>query len=1415
MAHEDDLDDIFGEDDNNSENFTSGHSKDHNSADEAKESILSSTDDSDEKAFIEQFFDDLEKEQKDLEDQVKSEGKNAGEALKDSTISGKPSENQDGDHPESSDGSTEGNRTDNPFKEDVIPDEEEAQEDEAPDDEDETSLIDEKGEEEPEQFNFGDPSAMHTMPGREKPKNADNEDGENPRGGKKNKPEENGKNKEPEKNKENQAEDPIEDEDPDFGDETSAKDLEENTPDKNKGKPLSPFAAPQSKKSGKNPKKNEDKKDSPFAGVLGLPASGKDAGNNKGLGKASPFAAGLGAGSALGNPFAGDVLPGKGGKKGSPSNSVSGSNEMPGKDGKNPSGAKNSSGEKAGSPKNNTGDIPQKKGNTGENPQAINSPDFENAGLQNPKGYNPGNNSGGGETSNSESNSKNTNNDPRGNKRQKGNNKPGSNSKNNPSAPKMGAPKGKTGKALAVVAALCAIFVFGVMGIVGMTANSVVQTTTMEEESAEPANCSNEAGTEEGAASDGDVGSVNGVAVPATGKITSGFGGGPRPGIGDIHKGYDIANAIGTNIYAAHSGTVIAAGPATGYGLWIRIQSKDDPSIVTEYGHQIENLVKVGDEVTVGQHIAEMGSNGFSSGSHLHFQINKEGGTQIHPGKWFKDNGIEGIGMYTGPENPGEQIYAGTNKPGVQEGNSVEGVSGGGGGSKGKSGKSGRSKGSSKGGSKGDVFLIGDSLSVRAENKLKEKIPGIKIDAKVSRQFAAGLSILESSNTKADTVVMALGTNGTFNQSDIDRAKRAANGGRLILMTVGGPKVPSVSTVNPLVKKNRGKVGIADWEAAVKRNPNYISSDGVHQTPSGTEAFAEVIADAVGSGGGSSGGSSGKSSGGKGKTRKSKLKASDIPGGTEEGLREYEKLKGVYGPGLPGPADWYRLAIAESGDNPKSPPVMAVNTQAAGLYAMYQDDNVPPHSWNNYAEAAGVPKVKSTADIPKMSRQEQTKVALEVWKKVGWAYWGVVYGTPEQKERGIVAHANHGENDKAFDVNTTEALGPSNDMRVDDSYGADEEGEGDGKCRCTAGDSSKDDVTEGGGETNAINPGENMDKYAKMAIGIAKGEFKMTDDETIALLMAIATESSFSNLGSMKPGLEESMRYTNEGHGADHQSVGILQQQYQIWDNYSSLKDLMNPAWQMGSFIRVFQGTDKSLPKHMRIQKTQRSAFADGSNYLEQEGLAKKLFNKHKNAKASEKDKKTARENWKKRGGSSGGGSSSGDSDSGSDSGSSDSGDDSESDYSDGECTSSGSDDDFESNAGSIAKRAVEYAMKQVGKQYVWGATGPDTFDCSGLVLWSYTKAGIEEAGMTPPRVAAAQGKTGKRVKEEDLVAGDLIFNGENASHVMMYAGDGKVVHAADSNTGIVETTLDKVKTWNSTLHYQRWVDGDDKALKN
>ncbi|MEU4652414.1 NlpC/P60 family protein [Streptomyces sp. NPDC023723] len=87
--------------------------------------------------------------------------------------------------------------------------------------------------------------------------------------------------------------------------------------------------------------------------------------------------------------------------------------------------------------------------------------------------------------------------------------------------------------------------------------------------------------------------------------------------------------------------------------------------------------------------------------------------------------------------------------------------------------------------------------------------------------------------------------------------------------------------------------------------------------------------------------------------------------------------------------------------------------------------------------------------------------------------------------------------------------------------------------------------------------------------------------------------------------------------------------------------------------------------------------------------------------------------------------------------------------------------------------KAVKYATAQIGKPYVWGAEGPKAFDCSGLTSRAWAAAGL---GI--PRTSQEQWRQLKRVSTEDMRPGDLIIYFDDASHVGMYVGDGKVVHA-------------------------------------
>ncbi|MFC5728377.1 MULTISPECIES: C40 family peptidase [Nocardioides] len=93
---------------------------------------------------------------------------------------------------------------------------------------------------------------------------------------------------------------------------------------------------------------------------------------------------------------------------------------------------------------------------------------------------------------------------------------------------------------------------------------------------------------------------------------------------------------------------------------------------------------------------------------------------------------------------------------------------------------------------------------------------------------------------------------------------------------------------------------------------------------------------------------------------------------------------------------------------------------------------------------------------------------------------------------------------------------------------------------------------------------------------------------------------------------------------------------------------------------------------------------------------------------------------------------------------------------------------------------AVRYALAQVGDSYVYGAAGPNAFDCSGLTMMAWGQAGV---GL--PHSSSAQYGSGARVSQSELQPGDLVFYYSPISHVGIYIGNGMIVHAANPGSGV------------------------------
>ncbi|MFT3889295.1 MAG: NlpC/P60 family protein [Arachnia sp.] len=105
------------------------------------------------------------------------------------------------------------------------------------------------------------------------------------------------------------------------------------------------------------------------------------------------------------------------------------------------------------------------------------------------------------------------------------------------------------------------------------------------------------------------------------------------------------------------------------------------------------------------------------------------------------------------------------------------------------------------------------------------------------------------------------------------------------------------------------------------------------------------------------------------------------------------------------------------------------------------------------------------------------------------------------------------------------------------------------------------------------------------------------------------------------------------------------------------------------------------------------------------------------------------------------------------------------------------------------AQDAVQYALSKVGSSYVWGTSGPNTFDCSGLTSWAYRQVGVNITRSSRGQWSSV----GKKVAKSDLRPGDLVFYYSPVSHVGLYIGNGKIVHAANPRRGINVASLDSM----------------------
>ena len=149
----------------------------------------------------------------------------------------------------------------------------------------------------------------------------------------------------------------------------------------------------------------------------------------------------------------------------------------------------------------------------------------------------------------------------------------------------------------------------------------------------------------------------------------------------------------------------------------------------------------------------------------------------------------------------------------------------------------------------GPVTAVGDSIMLDIQPELSVVLPGVTVDGLVSRQFDAGVGVVQadrSAGTLGRVLVVELGTNGPVSASGIDAMMQAASGvSRVVFVNVCVPRdwtAPDNAVLAAAVGRYPGMAVLADWNALATPHPEWFTADQVHLNPAGAAALATLIA---------------------------------------------------------------------------------------------------------------------------------------------------------------------------------------------------------------------------------------------------------------------------------------------------------------------------------------------------------------------------------------------------------------------------------------------------------------------------------------------------------------------------------------------------------------------------------------------